>query len=160
MKKRRFIYAVLVLGILTIGFMLPILLGWDEFCCLHTDIDIYTGDVRKQRYIAFMKVSESVTPTKFSNLVREMLDDRNEEPVWMRVETTETLFYRVYIYSPWHGSIRACEFFVRYVEETNVPEARKRELLKQCLSDLRNGDLRSFYDRLDKDMQQHLLDSS
>ncbi len=68
-KQRWFFYSLLLFvffGACVIS--LSIMLKYDEFGCVRTDIDINSGDIRYRYYIAFVLVREKVTKTKFSIL--------------------------------------------------------------------------------------------
>ncbi len=136
---------LIIVAISLIG--IPIILGYSEIYCVHTDIDINSGDIRHIRYMVFIPVSEKYVQTSFSKLVRKFKKLRHE-PDWKRVNTRGTLFRRVFPYPEFHGAINACESFVELINVYNIPEAEQRQLVGEYLNYLKEGRINQFEDKL------------
>ncbi len=129
MKRKRTVLQVTLLSAVT-GAMLCViaLLRCDESYCVHTDIDVHSGDIRVQKYTCFVKVSDHVTQTPFSVLVRKLLGERPDVE-WRRVTTTGTFLRGVHVAGPWHDAMFMCDSFMKTLDTENLSEARQRTLL-------------------------------
>ena len=148
--------AVLLSFVLVVGVVLAgTVLRWDRLCCVYTDIDINSGDVRHVRYVAFVPVSRNVVQTQFSKLVRNF-ENQQYELEWQPVSITGTLFHRVYINSKWSPAISICDKFVSVLKAENLLEDKQRELVTECLQHLQAGEL----DKITAIIERELLDRS
>ena len=80
------IVAVLILSLLIMLFVIPLLWPWTPLNCSHDDIDITAGRYRNQRYLLWIKVSETVEETALSKLYEEFVGPL-PSPQWRRVNT-------------------------------------------------------------------------
>jgi hypothetical protein len=75
---------------------------WSTLNCLHEDIDINSGQIRRQRFLAGICVKDSVEESYLSRLVSDSV--AGQPPEWRRVNTFSPLVN----YSPhyrYHGAI-------------------------------------------------------
>lgn len=145
MKK----YTMGTVALLALMLLLVILvLNFNKVYCTQIDIDINSGDIREQKFIMFFKAAETVKATSFSKMVRAMVVIQNT-PIWKTVEIRDTLAYRVYIYNKWHGSISACETFVKLLKTKTISNSKQKELVEQAIIYLKNGEINKIEEMLD-----------
>jgi hypothetical protein len=75
-----------VLGGLLVTFLVPFIFPWSRLNCWTESIDITCGRYRYERYLFFVKWTDSVEDTALSRLHRDLIGEPSE-PVWRRVNT-------------------------------------------------------------------------
>lgn len=145
-RRKRVLGTLFIITFVVAGLL--IILYAEKIFCVYTDIDILSGDVRQQRYICFVKVSEKVEQTEFSKYVKEMIQDLKLQSDWKRVSTTGTLLKKVFVYSKWHGAINDCQTMIDYIKSKESKE-EQIFLLKKCLECLKNGQTENIIKLLD-----------
>jgi hypothetical protein len=111
--------------------------GWDELWCMHTYIDINTGQVRYRRLAGFVVVADSIESTAFSRLAAECVDEAHE-PEWKRVNTDSWLTSSSPYYH-YHPAIAACDTLMLVFRSFPVAEEEKYAYVRKCMIYLRNG---------------------
>lgn len=113
--------------------------GWDDLWCVHTDIDIHTGQVRHLRYAGFVLVRETIEPTAFSSLAVKCAG-KTQEAEWKRV-TTRTWVANVFTSYKYHSAINDCKLLMLVFKAFPVSDSAKCEYVRECLRYLRDGQI-------------------
>ena len=129
------ISVVLLLLIITLAFASILLTRPVAF--VHTDINIFSGDIRSQCYIGPLLVKESTEITEFSTLVRKHLGQPTQRS-WKR-DHTRTYICKCFRHGEYAGAIGDCKEFSMLMEIYEVPEEQVKVMLKQALNALQQN---------------------
>jgi len=152
MKKRKLLILLLISLVILplVLWHLIVIFDLNEFWCIRTELDIHSGDIRQQRYIAFVKVSENINTTSFSRLVRDLnLLEPNYQPVWRLVDISGTLFYKIYDAGKWSKEVHWSKFLFELLNESKLSKDQQKDIVKLFMNYLEKGETDKYFDRED-----------
>lgn len=138
MKKLFWIFAVVVLLLFVVLFAIPFLWPWTSLNCWHDDIDITAGRYRYQRYLLYMKTSETIEETKLSKMYREFIG-QPPAPQWRRVNTCSP-GHRNSPHHAYHGALVAAKILVVGFNGGNFSNEAKKIVLTNFFNLLKTDD--------------------
>ena len=146
-RRKQCICCVILILFFALLLSLIIALEWRGFWCVHTDIDIMSGDIRHQRYVAFFLVDKKVLPTGFSELSRTLFADQ-PKPVWRRASTEPILRSRISY--GFNRTISECSTLLKLFVVYDVPESEQLLLMRKFRNFLRESKPRQFTEELEE----------
>lgn len=134
-RLRHIVLTIIILSILLLC-MYP-LLGHPRVFSVHRDIDINSGDVRVEIYACFFRIKNEIQVTPFSQEIRRLGIRVPEKRLWKRAQTK--LLTWKYIGYQYGGTIVKCNFLIKVLDATNVPDQDRLVILKRVLMSLQKG---------------------
>jgi len=114
---------------------------------VHRDVDVNTGDIRKQSYVCFARVKDEIETSPFSQEIRRLGIGVDKERVWKRAGTR--LPGRGFVCFRYGGAVANCDLLVRLLDGVETPDEDRRVILQGVLTSLQTGDLAA----IDKQLQ-------
>ncbi len=144
-KTRRITISIVILVVLVC--LMYLLLRHPRAYSIIGDVDINSGDVRTQKYVCLVRIKNEINTTRFSREVRRLGIEIPEDHLWERIRTEEGLVSKKINYR-YADALTDCIQATLAFEINNVPDEKRKVILKEMLENLRDGKLNEIKEQL------------